>query len=636
MSSESRGLISFYLNQLGVLVQRLLIVYIAYFISRFVFYLYNIHYFNGTTILDFLRNSFFALRFDTFSIFSTNSLFIFLSILPINWQNKSFYKKILFFVFTLSNSLAIALNYIDVAYYPFIRKRSTSEIFDQLGGQSDMMHLIPQFLLDFWLIVVLVFVTIGLMIRSYQKLRLKPVNYSSRSFKQWLTTTVLFIVFVGISTLSIRGGWQRVPIDMVNAGAVTKPSEVSLVLNTPFSIIKTLSQAKLSDLHYYPMNEAFKEIPLTQQFKDSTFHKKNLVVIVLESFAKEYTQLGKTGKSLTPFLDSLMGQSFVCTNGFSNGTKSIEGIPAILSSLPSWMENPLINSPYANILQHSFAKILGGEGYSSVFYHGGINGTMNFDSWSKSAGYQKYFGMNEYNDNKDFDQHWGILDEPFLNKVADEINQQKRPLHAALFTLSSHHPYFVPEPFQSQLPKGPYENSQSIRYADMALRKFFEKIKQMDWFKNTLFVFSADHGSLSDHPWYVTTIGNESIPIFFYDPSHPVYFEYNKAFSQVDILPSTLKFLGYNKSFSSFGRPIFDTLPHSSFMYLSGTLYYFGDSILYRFQNGAVGAMNPYRRDSTLQTVVNGVYPEVEARMTRYCRLMQQRYNYAIIKDSIY
>lgn len=382
-----------YLNQLGVLVQRLLLVYVAYFLARLVFFTYNHQFFAGTGVLGFLKNAFLALRFDSFSIFATNALFILLSALPIPLQNKKWYKLLLWCIFGLTNFIGLAFNFIDVAYFPFTRKRSTSEIFDQMGGQTDMGQLLPQFFADFWFVVVIALLCFSLLMHWYKRIRFQEMNYRQGTWKQWIAISGWFVLTIGVSTLAIRGGWQRIPIDMVNAGAVTESNEVPLVLNTPFSILKTMEQKGVEEYLFFSREEAIKSLPTLHHFKDSTFTKKNVVVLILESFSKEYTSLGRTGKSLTPFLDSLCGASFVCINGYSNGTKSIEGIPAILCSMPSWMENPFINSPYANNRQESFATLLGKEGYSTVFYHGGINGTMNFDSWAVAAGYQKYLSL---------------------------------------------------------------------------------------------------------------------------------------------------------------------------------------------------------------------------------------------------
>lgn len=160
---------------------------------------------------------------------------------------------------------------------------------------------------------------------------------------------------------------QRIPIDIVNAGSMTKISEVPILLNTPFTLIKSIDHQTLQEYEFYNASQLNSIYSPLHHFKSLKFKKENVVVIILESFSKEYTSLGG-GKSLTPFLDSLMGQSLTFINGFSNGTKSIEGIPAILSSLPSLYENPFINSIYANNYQSSFATILSKEGYKTAFF----------------------------------------------------------------------------------------------------------------------------------------------------------------------------------------------------------------------------------------------------------------------------
>jgi phosphoglycerol transferase MdoB-like AlkP superfamily enzyme len=159
-----------------------------------------------------------------------------------------------------------------------------------------------------------------------------------------------------------------------------------------------------------------------------------------------------------------MQHSIVFENAWSNGTKSIEGIPAILSSMPSWMDNPFINSLYCNNNTQSFPMLLKKEGYFSAFFHGGINGTMNFDAYSRNARFDKYYGKQEYNNDADFDGYWGIWDEPFLQFVAKEIGTFKEPFFASIFTLSSHHPFNVPEKYKDLLPKGTLPIHQSVAY----------------------------------------------------------------------------------------------------------------------------------------------------------------------------
>lgn len=44
-----------------------------------------------------------------------------------------------------------------------------------------------------------------------------------------------------------------------------------------------------------------------------------------------------------------------------------------------------------------------------------------------------------------FDGAWGVWDEPFIDYMGEEISDFKEPFFASIFTLSSHHPFNVPE-----------------------------------------------------------------------------------------------------------------------------------------------------------------------------------------------
>lgn len=612
----------------------MLICYLLYFICRVLFYIGNAGLFPSVNFTDFIQDSFYGLRFDTFSIFVGNSLFIFLSSIPSNLYHKPFYQTFLKWIFVISNSIFIMANCVDIAYFRFIKKRSSADLFEQIGGQTDLSHLLPQFIKDFWWVLVIYILLVIALVYLYK--RVKPIiiqKYVFTTLKEWSAIVLLFLVFSGCIVLGIRGGLQRIPIDIVNAGSVTIPEEIPIVLNTPFTLIKSVSQKAVTNYNFY--DDAFLKANYntTHNFKDSIFKKQNVVVLILESFSKEYTKLG-TGKDLTPFLDSLMDKSLVFTNAYSNGSKSIEGIPAILSSLPSLMENPFINSIYANNAQTSFASILGKEGYTTAFFHGGINGTMNFDDWAPSAGYANYYGKNEYANNDDFDEFWGVWDEPFLQFSIKKMNELKTPFHTAIFTLSSHHPYFIPEKYKNKFKKGPLENSQSIRYADYSLQQFFTTAKKEAWYNNTLFILCADHGSISEHPFYSNVVGNQSIPILFFKGDNSLKGKNNAVFSQMDILPSALNLMGYNKPFFALGKSFLDTNKHKSYFYANSTQYLYTDSMIYSFSENELKSVFNYKRDSTLSSQLLTKYPETDNNIRNEFKVFIQTYNKTLINNA--
>ena len=532
----------------------------------------------------------------------------------------------------IGNVVFIAINCIDIGYFPFIRKRSSADLLKQMGGQSDLLNLIPQFFKDYWWVLLCYLLILALVIYLYKRVELPAKKkYTLARPKHWLVIFLLFLISSGLGVIAVRGGLQRVPITIVDAGSATTSEEVPLVLNTPFTIIKSLEEKSLLEFNFYAPAQLKSIYDPIHHYKDSVFKKQNVVVLILESFAKEYTKLGR--RSMTPFLDSLMNHSLVCTNAFSNGSKSIEGIPAILSSLPSLMENPFINSPYSLNDQTSLATLLNAEGYKTAFFHGGINGTMNFDAWASLAGYSAYYGRNEYGNDDDFDNFWGIWDEPFLQYSVKKMNEFKQPFHTAIFTLSSHHPYKVPEKYKNKFPKGDLENSESIGYADYSLGQFFKEAKKTTWYKNTLFVLTADHGSLSENPFYGNVVGNQSIPILFFKPDNSITGIHKEVFSQMDILPSVLNLLGYNNYFFSFGESFTSKKYRNSYYYASGTHFLFGDSMLYCFNVPELIQVYNYRRDSVLTNNLVNKYTSLDSMALTHFKAFIQTYNNTLIHN---
>jgi phosphoglycerol transferase MdoB-like AlkP superfamily enzyme len=231
----------------------------------------------------------------------------------------------------------------------------------------------------------------------------------------------------------------------------------------------------------------------------------------------------------------------------------------VLAGIPSLMDEAISVSPYSTNTMPSFASLLAPYGYSSYFFHGGTNGTMSFDVYTAAAGFQKYFGRTEYNNEADYDGNWGIWDAPFLQRVVTELNKAKQPFISGIFTLSSHPPYEIPEDLKTKLPVGLLPAHQAVAYTDYALRQFFTAAAKHSWYTNTLFVITADHTSpLSADPYYRSEIGQYSIPILYYAPNDAnLKGAYTSVTQQIDILPSVLDYLHYPKPFYALGNSIF-------------------------------------------------------------------------------
>jgi phosphoglycerol transferase MdoB-like AlkP superfamily enzyme len=623
-------------NNYIVLLQKLGALLALYALLRLIFYFFYPAQFSDIPFSDLLVLFVAAIRFDLSVIVLLNSIFIVFYLLPSPFNQNRFYQAGLKWLFIVVNSLALLANCVDLVYFGFTLKRTTADVFHFFGGEigSDLAHLIPQFLLDYWYVALIWLVCTYILYLVYAKTEIfKRTQPEKRHLLRWL------YYFLAILAMLIfyRGGFQLKPITIVDAGEYTESKNIPLLLNTPFTILKTLDIESITPIIYFSddreMDKFYNPI---KRLKNSELERQNVFLIVLESFSKEYVKsLNNRSVGYTPFLDSLIENSLVCTNAYSNGKKSIEGIPAIVASIPTWMGEAYITSAYGGNQIKGLPMLLANEGYYTAFFHGGVNGTMGFESFAKIAGYKDYFGKNEYNNEKDDDGSWGIWDEEFLQYTAQTINKKQEPFMATVFTLSSHHPFAVPEKYKNKFKGGDLPIHRTIEYTDYSLKKFFETIKTMPWYKNTLFVICADHTGTSADSYYINKVGNNAIPIIYFKPDSNLKGKQTGITQQIDIMPSVLDYIHYNKSYFSFGKSIFDTTSYFAFTYNSGWYQLMEGEYMIQFDGNKTTEMYNYINDSMLQKNVVGINKELQQQMELKSKAIIQSYQQCLIKNKM-
>jgi phosphoglycerol transferase MdoB-like AlkP superfamily enzyme len=217
------------------------------------------------------------------------------------------------------------------------------------------------------------------------------------------------------------------------------------------------------------------------------------------------------------------------------------------------------------------------KGYDTSFFHGAPNGSMGFLGFGNILGFDHYYGMTEYGNDNDFDGSWGIWDEPFMQFMKKTIDTKKAPFFTTLFTVSSHEPYIVPNKYKNKFPKGNIPMHQCISYTDFSFKKFFEAAKKEPWYKNTIFIITADHCNQVDYTnYYSEQIMNRlAIPILIFDPNGKYKGENTDLSQHIDIYPTILDMIGYKDPFRSWGSSLLDK-NHKDFVfnYNSGVYYY--------------------------------------------------------------
>jgi phosphoglycerol transferase MdoB-like AlkP superfamily enzyme len=631
-------------NILLVTLFRLLVVLVFFFLSRICFYLFNLQYFSNLGFGEMMRIFFIGLRFDISAILIINFPVIFFNSIPFKFRYNKGYQAFVSTFFYLVNIVGLMANFIDLIYFRFTLKRMTADIFSYLSVGGDFDKLVPQFIHDFWYIP-LVWGLLSLLLVFFAS-RFSVVaprgKSKGKSLQYLLVNSFYFLVIACLTVIGIRGGTQLRPIGIITAGNYTQAKNVPLLLNTSFSIARTIGNESLQPLLYYRKDEQLEKTfsPLHKRHTER-FRNLNVMIIVMESYSKEH--IGSLNRNLengeykgfTPFLDSLARHSLLL-NGFANGKSSIQGIPAVLSGIPSLMNESFIQSNYSTDKIHSLASLLKQKGYTSAFFHGGTNGTMGFDSYTKMTGFDHYFGRREYHNDRDYDGKWGIRDEEYFQYTKRTIDHFPQPFMVAFFSLSSHHPYHVPKKYAHKFRKGKLPIQESIMYADYSLSKFFESAEKMSWYKNTLFVITADHTSEGYYPYYQTDAGQYAIPILFFRPGEKLEGKSGETASQTDIMPSVLDYLNFNRDYIAFGNSVFDTAaPHFSVHYISGTYGMIKDGYLLEFNGVKTTALFDLRNDNLQKTNLAARNLPVMKSLEDFLKAYLQQYNNRLIENRL-
>ncbi len=632
-------------SQAALLIIRLSGVLLLYGFTRWLFYFVNFNSFEHLNLWELFRLMFWGMRYDLAVIAITNLLLILLSTIPFHFRYRDGYQKMLRIVFVFFNSFALIFNLIDVIFFRYIAKRTTSEVLGFFGNTAEnTASLIFTFLYDFWYMLLIYSIIIWLLYKlSVWFVGRNPAPL--RQLRWYLSHLFIFIVFILLTLVFARGGLQMKPLSMIHAANRTESRNVALLINSPFSIMQNLSHPslkKLSDLSneeanaiYLPVKSHF----VINQYIDTSLipQKPNVVILILESFGRDYIDYyNPKRKGLTPFLDSLLNQS-ITFEGFANGKRSNEALPSILASIPSLMDREFQATPFIanNIL--GIGTLLKKQGYQTAFFHGGNNGTMYFDKFSNITGFDRYFGRNEYANDKDFDGRWGIYDEPFLHYFAQQLDEFHQPFAVGLFTLSSHHPYQLPKGFEGKFQNATSGMEATFSYTDYALKQFFARAKEAEWFRNTLFVITADHTpEKAQFASYMSYWGLYGVPIAFYFPELAQGLRTGVIAQHCDIMPTLAALTSSNDSLVAFGRNLFDSTQTAfAINYINQIYQLIYNDTLAIFVGNKPTELYALKTDSSLQNNILNNTSASNTQIINFFKAIRQQYHNRMIENML-
>jgi len=604
-------------------------------ISRVIFFFKYYSLYKSLTFISILHAFAVGVRFDLSTSATLLSPFIillfFLSFLP----RKVFTKVLLLFLF-IWEVILISYNFIDVAYFDFVQRHLTFEIGNTFGDLGVLIGIglkeyLFEGLLIFLFIAVYALFFFSLIIPQVNEVDNKlslpsPSNYTS------FPLTIIFVIF--ITVVMIRGGFQWKPMGVKDAFKSENVELGILSLNGLYTTFNTLYHSykggdqfgELPELNLSPKDkEKFYRAMLSSDEKaeESAYplyrhfnydphdeRKMNVVIFVMESWSSKFSNKLNGKIDALPYFDALSDGGFLATNAFANAQRSIEGLAAIMGSLPVWKGMVL---GQGGLLYQTRFKPMGALfkelGYDTYFIHGARKGSMGFDGLVKRLGFAKHiskedFTLTEINN----DPVWGIYDQFTFDRANEEFSKSKKPFLSVVFSLTSHSPYTFPKTdfakFDDSVEFAPFLNS--LKYSDWALWQFFKKARKEKYFKNTLFVIIGDHAegaSTKDNLYQ-----SYSVPLLFYAPGFIESGETAMPVSQVDILPSIVEKLKISKPYNSWGKSVFSDEPRNLllprgdlFVYQSGDKMLLSDSQkalgLYRINGNRKENLVPKKRN---------------------------------------
>ncbi len=635
------------LQEFSVLIYRILLVHIAYLLLRVLFVIFNNDIVQVYDLEKFFYLSILGLRFDSSAIAYSNLFFILFSVLPLSFlkaKKHQFFSALLYFTF---NTIFLILNFIDFAYYRFNLNRMMGNFLESIINETNKKILIFHFLFEYLNLVLLFFIFLLIWIGLYRLVKIKEEKIENNKM-YYLSSVFGLLISSALIVMMARGGDFRKstrPITLIDSmDNLSKPIHSDVVLNTSFTIIRTWGK------NSFKKSSRFNEVEITNYVKPIKIYnerkvvkKPNIIIFIIESMGREYWgELNKNRniknfKSFTPFLDSLSKHSLIFPNAFATSRKSIHGMPSVLAGVPSF-EIAYTSSYYSRQKLESMVSISNDLGYDTSFLHGAKNGSMGFQGFANTLGYDNYYGRDEFNNDEHYDGFWGIWDEPFLQFSKSILDKKNKPFLATIFTLTSHEPYIIPNKFKGRFDEGYLPIHKCVGYTDYSIRQFFKSIEKSSWFDNTIFIFTSDHTNQSYFKYYQSTVNRFATPLLIYKKNSDFKGVDNRLVSHFDIYPTVAELIGYKKPFRSWGRSLLSRKQESAFIinYFGGGAYLSMDEnfICVYDGNKAIGFYNLF--DLNLEENLIQNKNQAMQRLEKKTGLFLQDYFNRIITNNMY
>ena len=507
-------------------------------------------------------------------------------------------RGVLRFWLLAASSLALFLGLMEMDFYREFHQRLNGLVFQYV--KEDPKTVMSMLWYGFPVVRYLLAWAVGTVIlyfafRGADRItRSSTASGASRAVAPWYGRVAVFMVLLLVCVVAARGTLrQGPPLRWGDAYTTDSNFANQLGLNGSLSLIAA-AKSRFGDdrtniwkatLEQPVAQQTVRDMLLTENDKlvdpdtapvrrdttppaEKTLPIKNVVVILMESFAGHSVgALGRPG-NITPYFDNLAKEGLLFERFFSNGTHTHQGMFATMACFPNLPGfEYLMQTPEGSHKLSGLPELLSARKFDDVYVYNGDFAWDNQSGFFSNQGMTTFVGRNDFVDPVFSDPTWGVSDQDMFNRGLEELKKRegKEPFYALLQTLSNHTPYALPTP----LPVEPVtdrgslnEHLTAMRYSDWALGQFFEKARKEPYFKETLFVVVGDHGFGNEQQISEMDLGRFNVPLLLIGPGIQEKFgaRNDTVGTQVDIVPTIMGRLGGEFRQQCWGRDLL-TLP---------------------------------------------------------------------------
>lgn len=495
---------------------------------------------------------------------------IYMAIIPKRWAHSAFYRAVLLFLSLTPLLLAAIAAMGEIFFFEEFHARYNFIAVDYLIYTTEVVRNVLEsysvFLLAAGMFIPAIFLFV--ILRSLVRRMDRHALVSRAAVWRGLAFS-LFVILCGV----------LVSEDKLLAGEPYWPRELSK--NSVFALFSAYEHNSINYKEFYSSLDSQEARKLVRQALHGNFADGpalvreirpqgaekhfNVVLVAMESMSAGFLAHFGNRLPVTPNLDNLADAGVFYTGLYATGTRTVRGLEALMLSLPPTPGQSILRRPNSDKM-FNLGGVFSDHGYKTQFIYGGYAYFDNMREWFESNGFEVVDRATFPSAEIQFGNAWGVCDEDLFSQV---LKQQEatlatgKPFFQVVLTTSNHRPYTFPE---GRIDIPPHTGREgAIKYSDYAIGKFIETAKTKPWFKNTIFIFVADHDA-SVAGGMDIPVHDYLIPAIFYNPTLLAPRRVSKLASQIDLAPTLLGLLNFSYDSKFFGEDLATTEPNRAFL----------------------------------------------------------------------